>query len=82
MKTVSFASVVSDCLGLQYDDDHSYGVDFWTMQLDNIGDHATTPYQVAEHARNFRELEALVVALDNLESISAFAEFATEIANK
>lgn len=35
-----------------------------------------------EKAHSFRELEALVIALDNLESISAFAEFATEIADK
>lgn len=82
MKTISFASVATDCLGLQYDDDQSYGLDFWAIQLDNMEDHTTTPQQVTEHARSFRELEALVVALDNLESISAFAEFATEIANK
>lgn len=82
MKTISFSSVLHDCLGLNYDEDCAYDLAFWSLQLDTIEDHDTTPQQVMEHARSFRELEALVIALDNLESISAFAEFATEIADK
>lgn len=84
MKTITFASVITDCLGLPYDDDlvHDMNPGFWAEQLSSIDDHTTDPKRVMEHAQSFRELEALVRALDNLESISAYAEFSSEIENK
>ena len=82
MKTVSFSSVISDCLDQPAEDDELFDLEFWSANIAGVEDAEVTPQDVMEKAHSFRELEALVIALDNLESISAFAEFATEIADK
>ena len=78
MERISFATMMRD-LGV---DDESYeaydNVGFWAELLEqsDIGD--TAPEQVLADARNFRDLEALVRALDSLEDMASYAQVAKE----
>lgn len=78
-KKVSFFSIMQD-LGVDDDFDEGWydNVAFWSEQLERSNIHDTTPEKVLADARNFRELEALVKALDSLETMGAFADVSKE----
>lgn len=79
MGVVSFSGIVRD-LGTGGDADEAWydSVEFWAQQLERSNMHGMTPEQVLADARNFRELEALVKALDSLETMASYAEVAKE----
>jgi nuclear pore complex protein Nup107 len=80
MRRVSFADVLQ---AATEDDSAEAGwfedtPDFWAKHLDRRGILDVTPDQVASDARKFRELEALVRALDSLETVASFSELTNE----
>lgn len=75
---VPFANVMRD-IGADEDFDESYdNVGVWAELLEQSGIEGTAPEQVLEDARNFRDLEALVRALDNLETMGSSAQVVKE----
>ncbi|KAF5025275.1 hypothetical protein F66182_2660 [Fusarium sp. NRRL 66182] len=80
MKRVPYLDVLqaatsdSDEEGDWYDDVPG----FWAKHLDQRGIRDVTPQQARSDARNFRELENLVRALDSLETVASFAELTNE----
>lgn len=80
MRRVSFADVLQ---AATEDDSAEAGwyedtPEFWVKHLDRRGILDVTPDQVASDARKFRELEALVRALDSLETVASFSELTNE----
>lgn len=79
MERVPFDSIMRDMMGQDeaegawYDD-----VEFWTQLLERSDIEIVTAQQIMADARNFRELEALVKALDNLETIASLREISME----
>ncbi|KHN98548.1 nuclear pore complex protein Nup107 [Metarhizium album ARSEF 1941] len=73
MQNVSFSEVMRGTM----DHDDGYvmheDADFWARQLQLSGIEGARPEQVMTDARNYRELEALVKALDNLETMASLA---------
>jgi nuclear pore complex protein Nup107 len=53
-------------------------VEFWAMHLNAMPAFAGTPAQVSADARNFRELEGLVRALDTMETLASMAHISRE----
>lgn len=56
-----------------YDD-----VNFWAQQLEQSGIEAVRPEQVMADAKTYRELEALVKALDCLETMASLVVISAE----
>ncbi|KAI8683862.1 Nuclear pore complex protein [Fusarium keratoplasticum] len=80
MRRVSFADVLQ---AATEDDSAEAGwfedtPEFWAKHLDRRGILDVTPDQVASDARKFRELEALVRALDSLETVASFSELTND----
>lgn len=78
MKRVPFVDVLTgfteqDEAGTWFEDN-----ELWTQQLERSGITGVTSEQVAADARNFRELESLVRALDSLETIASLVELSGE----
>lgn len=78
MKRVPFVDVLTgfteqDEAGTWFEDN-----ELWTQQLERSGITGVTAEQVAADARNFRELESLVRALDSLETIASLVELSGE----
>ncbi|KAG5929357.1 hypothetical protein E4U42_006188 [Claviceps africana] len=73
-RKVAFGGIMQHMVGPEepevvlYDD-----VVFWSQQLERSGIRNVRPEQVMSDARNYMELEALVKALDNLETIASCA---------
>ncbi|KAH8735427.1 nuclear pore protein 84/107 [Ilyonectria robusta] len=79
MKRVPFVDVTTgfteqDEAGTWFEDN-----ELWTQQLERSGITGVTAEQVAADARNFRELESLVRALDSLETIASLVELSGEL---
>lgn len=76
MKRVPF----SDVMGEQDEMEGSWfeDLEYWAQQLERSGIHDVEPEKVASDARNFRDLEALVRALDSLETIGSLAVLSNE----
>ncbi|KAG5925897.1 hypothetical protein E4U53_003203 [Claviceps sorghi] len=78
-RKVAFGGIMQHMIGHEepelalYDD-----VNFWSQQLERSGIHNVRPEQVMSDARNYMELEALVKALDNLETIASCAAISDE----
>lgn len=53
-------------------------IEFWADQLARSEITDVSPERVTSDARNFRELESLVRALDSLETIASMADVAPE----
>jgi nuclear pore complex protein Nup107 len=53
-------------------------VDFWTHPLAMMESFQGSPNRVATDARDFRELESLVRALDTMETLASLAELSRE----
>jgi len=51
---------------------------FWANQLSILPAFSGSPVQVAADARNFRELEALVRALDTMETLASLRQLSKE----
>ncbi|PKS11845.1 hypothetical protein jhhlp_001139 [Lomentospora prolificans] len=67
-------------------DDHEGSPDladitFWAQKLSSLPAFSGSPAQVAADARNFRELEALVRALDTMETLASLEQLAKEDSN-
>lgn len=78
-KSVEFGTIMQD-LGIEEDFEEAWydSTAFWADQLERSNIQDTTPEKVLADARNFRELEALVKALDSLETMGAFADVSKE----
>ncbi|KAG6006277.1 hypothetical protein E4U21_007159 [Claviceps maximensis] len=71
-RKVAFTGIMQHMIGHEEPDLGLYDdVDFWAQQLERSGIHNVRPEQVMADARNYMELEALVKALDNLETIAS-----------
>ncbi|KAK2593580.1 Nucleoporin nup84 [Conoideocrella luteorostrata] len=69
---VAFAEIMRDMTDHNEPDLALYDdVDFWAQQLEQSGIRNIRPEQVMTDARNYRELEALVKALDSLETMAS-----------
>lgn len=79
MERVPFADVLRVTTG-QEDLDESYydDIEFWTQQLEQNKITNVTPEEVMSDAHNFRELEALVKALDSLETMGSMIGISLE----
>ena len=53
-------------------------VGFWASHLNTMPAFVGTPAQVAADARNFRELEGLVRALDTMETLASIGQLSRE----
>lgn len=56
----------------------SNNVGFWASHLNTMPAFVGTPAQVAADARNFRELESLVRALDTMETLASIGQLSRE----
>ncbi|KAG6017954.1 hypothetical protein E4U43_008081 [Claviceps pusilla] len=71
-RKVAFAGIMQHMIGHDEPDPALYDdIDFWAQQLERSGIRNVRPEQVMSDARNYMELEALVRALDNLETIAS-----------
>ena len=80
LEKVTFAEVVA-AMGLSVDEleDNAFNdINFWAQQLADDGITNVSPEQALMEARNFRELEALVKALDNLETMGSLVAMSAE----
>lgn len=80
LQRVSFADVVK-AIGLsleELDENMLNDVNFWASQLEAHEIEDLEPQTVMMDARNFRELEALVRALDNLETMGSLVALSNE----
>ena len=79
MQRVPFADVVG---GLSEQEEAEGGwyedIEFWAQQLERSEIRDIAPQKVITDARNFRELECLVRALDNLEDIGSMTVLSHE----
>ncbi|KAI1057822.1 hypothetical protein LB506_000059 [Fusarium annulatum] len=82
MKRVPFSEVLHAATEENGDEIELYEdiPEFWARQLDRRGIRDVTPQQALSDARNFRELENLVRALDSLETVASLAELTNEYA--
>ncbi|EWG38142.1 hypothetical protein FVEG_01455 [Fusarium verticillioides 7600] len=80
MKRVPFSEVLHAATEENADEMELYEdiPEFWARQLDRRGIRDVTPQQALSDARNFRELENLVRALDSLETVASLAELKNE----
>lgn len=77
MKRVPYSEVVKDTGFEDGDDAELDRIEFWANALERKGIDAA-PERVMAEARNFRELERLVKALDGLETIASLVEISAE----
>ncbi|KAF5658761.1 hypothetical protein FDENT_14041 [Fusarium denticulatum] len=84
MKRVPFSEVLHAATEENADEMELYEdiPEFWARQLDRRGIRDVTPQQALSDARNFRELENLVRALDSLETVASLAELTNEYADR
>jgi nuclear pore complex protein Nup107 len=84
MKRVPFSEVLHAATEENTDEMELYEdiPEFWARQLDRRGIRDVTPQQALSDARNFRELENLVRALDSLETVASLAELTNEYADR
>ncbi|KAF4947229.1 hypothetical protein FGADI_10537 [Fusarium gaditjirri] len=84
MKRVPFSEVLHAATEESGDEMELYEdiPEFWARQLDRRGIRDVTPQQALSDARNFRELENLVRALDSLETVASLAQLTNEYAKK
>lgn len=80
LERITTADIVK-AMGLTMEevDDYTFtDVNFWAGQLADHGIDEVDPHKVMMDARNFRELEALVKVLDNLETIGSLVVLSAE----
>lgn len=79
MEKISLDKVIQGISGQEEADDSWYeDVDFWAGLMERSEISNMTPEQVLAEARNFRGLEALVRALDGLETVASLMVLSTE----
>uniref|UniRef100_A0A0B7KDA5 Nuclear pore complex protein n=2 Tax=Bionectria ochroleuca TaxID=29856 RepID=A0A0B7KDA5_BIOOC len=78
MERVSFHEIMQGT-GLDDDDEAMDRITFWSDQLKEKNITSVAPEKVMADARNFRELESLVRALDSLETIGSLVEISADI---
>lgn len=79
MERVPFSSILRDITDQEVTDGAWFNeLELWEEQLENIGAQHLSAEQVMRDARNFRELEALVAALDSLETMAGLAVISQE----
>lgn len=85
VQRVQFSTILrTRILGLDYDEPDSinlHDVGFWASHLNSMPAFVGTPAQVASDARNFQELEGLVLALDTMETLASIARLSREYAS-
>lgn len=79
---VSFAQLLKfRVLGLDHNDPDPVdllNVDFWASHLNSMPAFVGTPAQVAADARNFQELEGLILVLDTMETLASIGQISRE----
>lgn len=79
MERISFEKIIHEVSGQDDTDEVWYeDVDFWAKLLERSEVSNMSPERVMAEARNFRGLEALVKALDGLETIASLMLISTE----
>lgn len=81
LTAVAFTQIMKDMLNVDLvgeDNDRTDDPEFWKEQLEEGGITNVSHHKVAADARSFRELEALVKALDSLETVGALAAITRE----
>jgi nuclear pore complex protein Nup107 len=78
IERVSFEKTMRGLFMLDGVDEFPQDVDFWMEHLEQTECVDVSPQQAMTDARNFRELEALVKVLDNLETMSSLVELSSE----
>lgn len=79
MQKVSFSEIMRDMTDQDEGDVAMYDdVDFWAQQLTQSGIRNLRTEQVMADAKNYRELEALVKALDSLETMASLVVISAE----
>ncbi|KAH6610881.1 hypothetical protein Trco_000901 [Trichoderma cornu-damae] len=79
LERISFDKVIQGISGQEETDEMWYeDVDFWAKLLERSEASNMSPERVMAEARNFRGLEALVKALDGLETIASLMLISTE----
>jgi nuclear pore complex protein Nup107 len=79
MEKISLDKIIQGISGQEETDDCWYeDVDFWAGLMERSEISNMTPEQVLAEARNFRGLEALVRALDDLETVASLMILSTE----
>ncbi|UKZ77966.1 hypothetical protein TrVFT333_005700 [Trichoderma virens FT-333] len=79
---ISFEKIIQGISGQEETDDIWYeDVDFWAKLLERSEVSNMTPEKVQAEARKFRGLEALVKALDGLETIASLMLISTELSH-
>ncbi|KAF7545620.1 hypothetical protein G7046_g9522 [Stylonectria norvegica] len=80
MKRVPFAEVVARLSEeAEVDANWEEDIEFWAQSLERNDITDVSAATVFADARNFRELECLVMALDSLETIASLAELSNEV---
>lgn len=79
LEKISLDKIVQGISGQEEFDDSCFeDVDFWAGLMERSEISNMTPEQVLAEARNFRGLEALVRALDHLETVASLMILSTE----
>lgn len=79
MQKVSYSEVMRGMTDQDEGDVAMYDdINFWVQQLQLSGIENVRPEQVMADARNYRELEALVKALDSLETMASLVVISRE----
>jgi nuclear pore complex protein Nup107 len=79
LERISFEKIIQGISGQEETDEIWYeDVDFWAKLLERSEVSNMSPERVMAEARNFRGLEALVKALDGLETIASLMVISTE----
>jgi nuclear pore complex protein Nup107 len=79
MKRISYAEIMKAAgVGDELEDAWDDSVEFWAQQLEQGSIQGVTAEEVMADARKFRELEALVKALDSLETMGSLMEISKE----
>ncbi|KAM0253943.1 hypothetical protein ACHAQJ_007066 [Trichoderma viride] len=82
LERISFEKILQGISGQEETDDVWYeDVDFWAKLLERSEVSNMSPERVMAEARNFRGLEALVKALDGLETIASLMVISTELSH-
>ncbi|EGR50589.1 uncharacterized protein TRIREDRAFT_75758 [Trichoderma reesei QM6a] len=82
MEKISLDKIIQGISGQEETDDCWYeDVDFWAGLMERSEISNMTPEQVLAEARNFRGLEALVRALDDLETVASLMILSTELSH-
>ena len=78
MEKVSIDGYLSSIFGVDAFNELPQDIEYWAEQVAQSASTGISAQQAMTDARDFRDLEALVKALDNVETMSSLAEISPE----